>query len=241
MLDARTLGATVTGVHFDSRDVAEGAVFVAVPGHRVDGAEFADEARARGAALVVAEIGPPDTAVRPWIRVADARAALAALAAAFYGNPSRDLLVAGVTGTNGKTTTTYLLESIFEHAGMASGRISSITNRVGRNEAERPAVHTTPEAPVVQALLRAMRDRGAQACVMEVSSHAVALRRVDHVRFDTAVFTNLTRDHLDFTATWNGTSPPSEDSSRCCRPAPRPSSTSTIPTAHGLRRRSAGR
>ena len=123
MLDARTLGATVTGVHFDSRDVAEGAVFVAVPGHRVDGAEFADEARARGAALVVAEIGPPDTAVRPWIRVADARAALAALAAAFYGDPSRHLLVAGVTGTNGKTTTTYLLESIFEHAGMASGPV----------------------------------------------------------------------------------------------------------------------
>ena len=204
MLDARTLGATVTGVHFDSRDVAEGAVFVAVPGHRVDGAEFADEACARGAALVVAEIWPPDTAARPWIRVADARAALAALAAAFYGDPSRHLLVAGVTGTNGKTTTTYLLESIFEHAGMASGRISSIANRVGRDEAERPAVHTTPEAPVVQALLRAMRDRGARACVMEVSSHAVALRRVDHVRFDTAVFTNLTRDHLDFHGNMEG-------------------------------------
>ena len=197
-LDARSLAATVTGIHFDSREVAEGGVFVAVPGERFDGADFADEACARGAALVVAQVASPGTAGRPWIRVPDARAALAALAAAYHGNPSDDLLVVGVTGTNGKTTTTYLLESIFEHAGMASGRISSIANRVGRDEAERPALHTTPEAPAVQSLLGAMRDRGARACVMEVSSHAVVLRRVDHVSFDAAVFTNLTRDHLDF-------------------------------------------
>ena len=197
-LDARLLGATVTGVHFDSRDVTAGGVFVAVPGHRVDGADFAAEACARGAALVVAEIEPPGAAACSWIRVPDARAALAALAAAFHGNPSRNLLVVGVTGTNGKTTTTYLLESILEHAGLAAGRISSIANRIGPEEAEHPAVHTTPEAPVIQALLGAMRDRGARACAMEVSSHAVALRRVEHVRFDAAVFTNLTRDHLDF-------------------------------------------
>ena len=197
-LDAHDLAATVSGVHFDSRDVAAGGIFVAVPGHSVDGADFADEACARGAALVLAEVEPPAATARPWVRVVDARVALAALAAAFHGNPSRDLLVVGVTGTNGKTTTTYLLESILDHAGMATGRISSIANRVGRDEAERPAVHTTPEAPVVQALLGAMRDRGAGACVMEVSSHAAALRRVDHVQFDAAVFTNLTRDHLDF-------------------------------------------
>ncbi len=197
-LDARALKAPVTGVHFDSRDVSAGGVFVAVPGRRFDGADFAGEAAGRGAALVVAEVEPRAAATCPWVRVPDARAALAALAAAFHGDPSRDLQVVGVTGTNGKTTTTYLLESIFEHAGTATGRISSIANRVGRDEDERPAAHTTPEAPVVQALLRAMRDRGARACVVEVSSHAMALRRVDHVRFSAAVFTNLTRDHLDF-------------------------------------------
>ena len=197
-VDTRSLAAPVTGVHFDSRDVAEGGVFVAVPGQRLDGADFAEDACARGAALVVAQVEPPAKPALPWIRVPDARAALAALAAAYRRNPSRDLLVVGVTGTNGKTTTTYLLESILDHVGMAAGRISSITNRVGRNEEERQAQHTTPEAPAVQALLGAMRDRGAQACVMEVSSHALALRRVDHVSFDAAIFTNLTRDHLDF-------------------------------------------
>jgi UDP-N-acetylmuramoyl-L-alanyl-D-glutamate--2,6-diaminopimelate ligase len=197
-LDAGLLGTPVTGVHFDSREVDPGGVFVAVPGRRFDGVDFVDEAVERGAALVVAEVAPPAAAPRSWVRVPDGRAALAALAAAFHGDPSRELLVAGITGTNGKTTTTYLLESIFEHAGIATGRISSISNRVGRDEAESPAVHTTPEAPQVQALLAAMRDRGARACVMEVSSHAAALRRVDHVRFTAAVFTNLTRDHLDF-------------------------------------------
>ena len=197
-LDARTRETLVTGVHFDSRDVAPGGVFVAVPGQRFDGAGFVDEAVERGAALVVAEVPPPAAPPCPWVRVPHARAALAALAAAFHGDPSHDLRVVGITGTNGKTTTTWLLESIFEHAGMATGRISSISNRVCREDAEYPAEHTTPEAPQVQALLAAMRDRGARACVMEVSSHAAVLRRVDHVRFAAAVFTNLTRDHLDF-------------------------------------------
>lgn len=197
-LDARARETPATGVHFDSRDVAPGGVFIAVPGQRFDGAGFVDEAVERGAALVVAEVPPPAALPCPWVRVPDARAALAALAAAFHGDPSHDLRVVGITGTNGKTTTTWLLESIFEHAGTATGRISSISNRVCREDAEYPAGHTTPEAPQVQALLAAMRDRGARACVMEVSSHAAVLRRVDHVRFAAAVFTNLTRDHLDF-------------------------------------------
>ncbi|MYK87721.1 MAG: UDP-N-acetylmuramoyl-L-alanyl-D-glutamate--2,6-diaminopimelate ligase, partial [Acidobacteria bacterium] len=195
--DAR-LESPVTGVHFDSRDVTPGGVFVAVPGQRFDGADFVDDAVERGAALVVAEVEPPAAAPLPWVRVPDARAALSALAAAFHGDPSRDLQVVGVTGTNGKTTTTWLLESIFAHAGMVTGRISSISNRIGGDDAEQPAVHTTPEAPHVHALLAAMRDRGARACAMEVSSYATALRRVEHVRFTAAVFTNLTRDHLDF-------------------------------------------
>lgn len=197
-LDAGLLSATVSGVHFDSREVTAGGVFVAVPGERLDGADFADEACARGAAVVVAQVERPAIAAGPWIRVPDARAALAALAAAYHGDPSRDLLVVGVTGTNGKTTTTYLLESIFEHAGMPSGRISSITNRAARDDAEVQALHTTPESPAVQGLLGTMRDAGTRACVMEVSSHALVLRRVDCVSFDAAVFTNLTRDHLDF-------------------------------------------
>lgn len=197
-LDASVLEASAPGVHFDSRDVADGGVFVAVSGQRLNGLDFVGEAFERGAGLVVAEVARPATERRPWVQVPDARAALAALAAAFHGNPSRKLRVVGVTGTNGKTTTTYLLESVFHHAGVATGRISSISNRIDRDDAESPAVHTTPEAPQVQGLLATMRDRGVRACVMEVSSHAVALRRVDHVRFAAAVFTNLTRDHLDF-------------------------------------------
>ena len=146
---------------------------------------------------MIAESGAPAGVGVPWIRVRDARAALSAAAAAFHRDPSRALRVVGTTGTNGKTTTTYLLESIFEHSGIRTGRISTVAHRTTTAD-EHPAERTTPEAADVQALLACMRDNGARACVMEVSSHALALRRVDHVRFAAAVFTNLTRDHLDF-------------------------------------------
>ena len=192
------LDAPVSGIFHDSRRVAAGGVFVAVPGERFDGARFVGDAGARGAVLAVGQGEAPAAASLPWVRVPDARAALASLAAAFHGDPSRDLLIVGITGTNGKTTTTYLIESMLEHAGLATGRISSIARRLGQGHAEQPAAHTTPEAPDVQALLGAMRRTGARACVLEVSSHALALRRVDHVRFAAGVFTNLTRDHLDF-------------------------------------------
>jgi UDP-N-acetylmuramoyl-L-alanyl-D-glutamate--2,6-diaminopimelate ligase len=128
--------------------------------------------------------------------VPDARLALAALAAAFYGNPSGDLTLVGITGTNGKTTTAYLLESIFEAAGLRSGRIGTVGYRVGDREFE--AARTTPEAPELERMLRDMVSQGCTACVMEVSSHALALKRTDHLRFAAAIFTNLTRDHLDF-------------------------------------------
>ena len=132
----------------------------------------------------------------PWVQVSDARLAIAALAAVFYGDPSGELTLVGVTGTNGKTTTTYLLASIFEAAGVMCGRIGTIGYRIGNHEAD--AARTTPEAPDLQRLLRDMVSRGAGAVVIEVSSHALALRRADHLRFNAGVFTNLTRDHLDF-------------------------------------------
>jgi UDP-N-acetylmuramoyl-L-alanyl-D-glutamate--2,6-diaminopimelate ligase len=134
----------------------------------------------------------------PWVTVDDARLALAVLAAAFYHNPSTSMQVVGITGTNGKTTTAHLVASIFETAGITCGVLGTVGYRIG-NEV-REATHTTPEAPEVQSLLREMADRGCRACAMEVSSHALALRRVDAMTFAAGVFTNLTRDHLDFHA-----------------------------------------
>ena len=195
---AAVLARDVTAIAFDSRRVEPGAVFVAIRGQHADGADFAAEAAGRGAALVVSESRPRPGAAGRWVRVGDARLALAELAAAFHGEPSRDLTVVGVTGTNGKTTTTHLLTAIFEAAGRPCGRIGTVAYRIGAAEAEAP--HTTPEAPEVQGLLRGMVEQGAAACVMEVSSHALSMRRVDGTRFDAAVFTNLTRDHLDFHA-----------------------------------------
>ena len=200
--DPAVLARDVTAVAFDSRRVEPGAVFVAVRGRHADGADFAAEAVRRGAALVVSESrARPGTEGR-WAQVGDARLALAELAAAFHGDPSRELTVVGVTGTNGKTTTTYLLAAILEAAGRPCGRLGTVTYRIGAAEAEAPL--TTPEAPDVQGLLRDMVDQGVAACVMEVSSHALAMRRVDGTRFDAAVFTNLTRDHLDFHADMAG-------------------------------------
>ena len=122
--------------------------------------------------------------------------ALAALAATLYDNPSEELTLVGITGTNGKTTTSYLLTSIFEAAGIRCGRIGTVGYRIGDREVE--AARTTPEAPELQRMLREMVADGCGACVMEVSSHALTLRRADHLHFAAAIFTNLTRDHLDF-------------------------------------------
>ena len=186
----------VNGVAHDSRSIAAGDVFVAVRGQQFDGAAFAPEAMRRGAVAVVAETAAPPACDVPWVRVPDVRAALAALAATANRHPSRELMVVGATGTNGKTTTTYLLEGVFEQAGYPCGRIGSISWRIAGEES--PAAHTTPEATELQALLRRMVERDCRACVLEVSSHALALRRVDGVAFDAAVFTNLTHEHLDF-------------------------------------------
>jgi UDP-N-acetylmuramoyl-L-alanyl-D-glutamate--2,6-diaminopimelate ligase len=161
-----------------------------------DGIDFALQAVATGAAAVVAERAPSVPVEVPWVVVRDARLALAWLAAEFFGHPSRDMRVVGITGTNGKTTTGYVLSSIFEAAGVRCGLIGTVVYRVG--EQEFSATRTTPEAPELQELLRQMVHAGCRACVMEVSSHALSLRRADGIRFAAGVFTNLTRDHLDF-------------------------------------------
>jgi UDP-N-acetylmuramoyl-L-alanyl-D-glutamate--2,6-diaminopimelate ligase len=185
----------VTGVAYDSRAVLPGHVFVALKGVRADGATFARDAVARGAIAVVAEQPLSDIGA-PVIQVGDARLALAELAADFYGHPSERMRVVGITGTNGKTTTAYLVAAIFEAGGMKCGVIGTVAHHIG--DEMRESTHTTPEAPDVQQLLHEMADRGAVACAMEVSSHALALRRVDAMTFSAGVFTNLTRDHLDF-------------------------------------------
>ena len=194
--DASVGDANVTAVTYDSRQAGPGAVFVALRGAHADGASFARDALNRGAVAVVSEVSAPREVTRPWIQVSDARLSLAALAATLYDNPSEDLTLVGITGTNGKTTTSYLLASIFEAAGVRCGRIGTVGYRIGAREVE--AARTTPEAPDLQRMLREMVSDGCGACVMEVSSHALTLRRADRLHFVAAIFTNLTRDHLDF-------------------------------------------
>jgi UDP-N-acetylmuramoyl-L-alanyl-D-glutamate--2,6-diaminopimelate ligase len=195
------VGAAIAGVAYDSRTVASGHVFVALRGQHVDGTAFTRQAIERGAVAIVSEQPAPSGVTIPWLVVEDARLALAWLASAFYGEPSRELRVIGITGTNGKTTTAYLVASIFEAAGVRCGLLGTVAYRTGPGMAAvRDASRTTPEAPDLQALLREMVDRGCGACAMEVSSHALALHRVSGMAFAAGVFTNLTRDHLDFHA-----------------------------------------
>jgi len=189
-------GTKVSAVAYDSRRVVEGAVFVALKGLKADGAEFVPQAIARGATVVVAEVPRPAGETTPWLTVNDARLALALLADAFYEHPSRRMRVVGVTGTNGKTTTAYLLASMLDAANLKAGLLGTVTYRLGGEDRE--ASRTTPEAPDVQELFTEMLRHGCRSAVMEVSSHALALKRVDAIQFEAAIFTNLTRDHLDF-------------------------------------------
>ncbi|MBE3590304.1 MAG: UDP-N-acetylmuramoyl-L-alanyl-D-glutamate--2,6-diaminopimelate ligase [Firmicutes bacterium] len=188
----------IAGLAYDSRRVEPGFCFIAVPGFRLDGHDFIPEALARGArALVVqrAEAVPEGVAA---LVVEDARAAMARLAARFYDHPSRELGLVGVTGTNGKTTTTYMSRAVLETAA-PTGLIGTVQTIVGRRAL--PAERTTPEAPDLQRLLRAMRVAGDRFAVMEVSSEGLALHRADALDFNVAVFTNLTQDHLNFHGT----------------------------------------
>jgi len=192
-----SLPAGVTGVAYDSRKVAAGALFVAIPGFKQDGRKFAADALGRGAAVVVAEGADPlpgSAAAR--VLVPSSREALARLADAYHGHPSRRLSVIGITGTNGKTTTSLLVEALLGAGGRPTGVIGTIQYRVG-DQAE-AASQTTPEALELQALLARMVEARVGGTAMEVSSHALSLSRVDGIEFDVAVFTNLTQDHLDF-------------------------------------------
>jgi UDP-N-acetylmuramoyl-L-alanyl-D-glutamate--2,6-diaminopimelate ligase len=198
--EARVAGETsrgITGIAIDSRAVSPGALFVALRGSRTNGHDYLREALTNGAAAVVVESSPVDLpAGATVVSVADSRRALSALAAAFFGDPSQALDVLGVTGTNGKTTTTHMIASILNAAGIACG----IAGTVGADfRAHRwPLQNTTPQPPELHEMLAQMRDDGAKAVAMEISSHALALDRVENVRFAAAVLTNVSRDHLDF-------------------------------------------
>jgi UDP-N-acetylmuramoyl-L-alanyl-D-glutamate--2,6-diaminopimelate ligase len=184
----------VASLAYDSRRVGPGALFFCVPGEHSDGHDHAAQAVQAGAAALVVErplgLGVPEVAVR------SARAAMGPVAARFYGDPTAELEVVGVTGTNGKTTTAFLVRALLQASGRKCGLLGTVTSIVGGEE--RPAQRTTPEAIDLQADFRAMLDGGERACAMEVSSHALALGRTDGVRFAAAIFTNLTQDHLDF-------------------------------------------
>jgi UDP-N-acetylmuramoyl-L-alanyl-D-glutamate--2,6-diaminopimelate ligase len=184
----------ISGLAYDNRSVTPGTLFFCVPGFKVDGHDFAPDAVKRGAAALVCQ-RPLDLGV-PEILVDDVRAAMAEIAARFHGDPTATLHVVGITGTNGKTTTAFLTRSILEHSGERTGLLGTVASVVGgRTE---PVERTTPEAIDLQATFARMLDSGDGACVMEVSSHALDLRRVDGIHFAARVFTNLTQDHLDF-------------------------------------------
>jgi UDP-N-acetylmuramoyl-L-alanyl-D-glutamate--2,6-diaminopimelate ligase len=184
----------VTRLTFDNRLVEPGALFFCVPGFTRDGHDFAGDAVARGAVALVVE-RPLELGV-PEVVVEDVRAAMAVAAARFYGDPTARLRVAGITGTNGKTTTAFLTRALLEASGIRCGLLGTVKSVVGG--VEHPVVRTTPEAFDLQRTFAEMLDAGDEACAMEISSHALELRRADGIHVAAAVFTNLTQDHLDF-------------------------------------------
>lgn len=198
-INGRVIGQDVAGIAYDSRQVKAGDIFIALAGCATNGNSFVRDALEKNAIGVVSDCAgqinefPED---RVLIEVPDGRAALARLSANFYENPSRKLILTGITGTNGKTTTSYLIEAALRGSGKRTGVIGTIKYIL--NGEERPAPFTTPEAPEFQRLLAGMLERGVTHVVAEISSHALAQKRADCTVFKTAVFTNLTRDHLDY-------------------------------------------
>ncbi len=196
----------ISGVKYDSRDVKSGDLFVAIKGENFDGHNFIEDAVRRGAVAIVYEqsaISNQQSAMLMntypdivWIGVGDCRDAVASISHNFYRRPSEEAAVIGITGTNGKTTTSYLIKSILEKWGKGVGLIGTITYLI--KDVAYDAPHTTPESPDFQALLRQMLDAGCSHVVTEVSSHSLSQKRVDYTKFKVAIFTNLTRDHLDF-------------------------------------------
>lgn len=187
--------ASVAGIAYDSRAVEKGYLFAAQPGEHVDGRAFIKAAVEKGASCVLGLAPVPDIGV-PQVIVPDIRVALSKVSDRFYGSPSRRLVLVGITGTNGKTTTTYLLESILKEAGFNPGVIGTVNYRYGGRVYSAP--HTTPQAPDLHRILADMAARGVTHCVMEVSSHSLEQRRVADCAFRAGIFTNLTHDHLDY-------------------------------------------
>jgi UDP-N-acetylmuramoyl-L-alanyl-D-glutamate--2,6-diaminopimelate ligase len=192
--------ADITSIATSSKDVKRGGLFVAIEGFMNDGHKFLEEAFRKGArAALVSKEAPAARGRRNIIPVADTRKALSAAAKNFYGSPSERLKVIGITGTNGKTTISLLIESIFKSAGIPCGVIGTIDYRFGKRAV--PAARTTPDALRINELLDSMLKNGMKAAVMEVSSHALDQKRVDDIFFDAAIFTNLTHEHLDYHGT----------------------------------------
>lgn len=190
------LDIEITNLAYDTREIKPNALFVAVPGFKIDGHQFIKEAFQKKAVATIIEKSEFRSPNYAWIEVPDSRKALADISSAFYGQPSHYLNVIGVTGTNGKTTTTNLITAILEDAGHLTGLVGTIHNRIGNQTL--PVRHTTPEAPDLQRLLQFFLAQQAAYGVLEVSSHALELERVRKTEFDLAVFTNLSPEHLDF-------------------------------------------
>jgi UDP-N-acetylmuramoyl-L-alanyl-D-glutamate--2,6-diaminopimelate ligase len=205
--DGRAIGAAglaaipIRGVTHDSRAVHPGSLFVAVPGLHVDGHEYVAAAAARGAAAALVDHALPDVAL-PQLVVAATRESLATAAAWWYDDPSHDLAVVGITGTDGKTTTSFLAVAALEAAGLRTGMTGTAATRIGGVQAANDAHATTPEAPELQRALRAMALAGDTAAVIETTSHGLALARVDAIAYDVAILTNLTHEHLELHGTW---------------------------------------
>lgn len=193
------LSPEISSICYDSRQVEEGSLFFALPGENVDGNDFVDQALANGAAAVLSEKSYPAKGDATWLEVEDAREAMGLVAANFRQNPSLEMPVVGVTGTNGKTTTSILIHHLMESAWRRAGMIGTIHYVIG--DRTEPAPHTTPESPELQRLLREMRDEDCRGAVMEVSSHGLIQHRSTGVHFDVGIFTNLSQDHLDFHGT----------------------------------------
>ncbi|MCA9516922.1 MAG: UDP-N-acetylmuramoyl-L-alanyl-D-glutamate--2,6-diaminopimelate ligase, partial [Myxococcales bacterium] len=202
VVSARGLDAGITHFSADSREIGPGGLFVATRGFEVDGHDYIDKALAQGAAAVVAETAAPedaDAAGVAWVQVADSTFALAVVAAAFHGHPAEAVKVLATTGTNGKTTVTYLLYEILTATGSRPGLVSTVEVLVGGER--RPTIFTTPPAPLFQGLLADMRAAGCTHAVVEASSHGLQQDRLAAFPVAVAGFTNLTRDHLDYHGT----------------------------------------
>jgi len=191
-----TMDLDITDISYHSNRVKERNLFVAIPGAKRDGHHFIEESIARGAGAIITEQIPPHPIDIPLVVVKDTRKALAQISAEFFSHPSREIMLVGITGTNGKTTTSYLIESIIKAAGKEVGVIGTINYRLRGKE--QPAPTTTPQSYDLQHLLREMTTEGVEYVVMEVSSHALDQERVRGCHFDVGVFTNITPEHLDY-------------------------------------------